>query len=106
MARGGRRVRDFYERCRWTLLTGMTPMNAPQITPAELAALAAFDTPTICNALEVVLPDSPAGGYTTRPAICGFPALKPMVGYARTARMRAKGPPTLSASEVRELRHD
>jgi regulator of RNase E activity RraA len=84
-------------------------MTVPQPTPAELAALAAlaaFDTPTICNALEVVVPESRARGYTTRPAVCGFPGLKPMVGYARTARIRAKSPPALSAAEVRSLRHD
>jgi len=81
-------------------------MTVPQPTPAELTALAAFDTPTICNALEVVLPESRAYGYTTRPAVCGFPALKPMVGYARTARVRAKSSPALSAAEVRSLRHD
>ena len=81
-------------------------MTSPQPTSAELAALAAFDTPTICNALEVVLAESRGRGYTTRPAVCGFPALKPVVGYARTARIRARSPPALSAAEARELRHD
>ncbi len=80
-------------------------MTSPQPTSAELAALAAFDTPTICNALEVVLPDFRGRGYTTRPALCGFPALKPVVGYARTARIRAKSPSPLAAAEARELRH-
>jgi regulator of RNase E activity RraA len=81
-------------------------MTSPLPTSAELAALAAFDTPTICNALEVVLPESRARGYTTRPALCGFPALKPVVGYARTARIRAKSPSPLTAAEARELRHN
>jgi regulator of RNase E activity RraA len=81
-------------------------MDAPPPTPAELAALAAFDTPTICNALEVVLPESRGRGYTTRPAVCGFPELKPVIGYARTARIRAKSPSALPAAEARELRHD
>jgi regulator of RNase E activity RraA len=81
-------------------------MNASEPTLAELTALTAFDTPTICNALEVVLPASRARGYTTRPAVCGFPALKPIVGYARTARIRAKSPPAAGAAAVRALRHD
>jgi regulator of RNase E activity RraA len=81
-------------------------MSAPGPSPAELAALSAFDTPTICNALEIVLPETRSSGYTTRPAVCGFPALKPIVGYACTARIRAKLPPAKSAAEVRELRHD
>ena len=80
------------------------PPNRP--TPEELAALAAFDTPTICNALEVLIPAAHAQGFTTRAAVCGFPALKPVVGYARTARIRAKSPPALGAAEVRALRHD
>jgi regulator of RNase E activity RraA len=74
-------------------------------TLAELNALAAFDTPTICNALEVLMPEARARGFTTRSAVCGFPALKPMVGYARTARIRARSTPALPASEVREMRH-
>ena len=77
----------------------------PPPTANELNALRAFDTPTICNALEVLIPESRAGGFTTRPAVCGFPALKPIVGYARTACIRAKFAPTLPAAEVRELRH-
>src|SRR6185369_8992595 len=70
-----------------------------------IAALAAFDTPTICNALEVVLPATRARGYTTRPAHCGFPAMRPIVGYARTARIRARAAPTLPAGKLLELRH-
>jgi regulator of RNase E activity RraA len=81
-------------------------MNASEPTPAELTALTAFDTPTICNALEVVLPESRARGFTTQAAVCGFPALKPIVGYARTARIRAKSPPAAGAVAVRDLRHD
>jgi regulator of RNase E activity RraA len=77
-----------------------------QPTPADLAALAAFDTPTICNALEILVPESRAEGYTTRPAVCGFPDLKPIVGYARTARTRARSPPASSSEAVRALRHD
>lgn len=74
--------------------------------PGALAALAAFDTPTICNALEVLLPATRAQGYTTRPAHCGFPAMRPIVGFARTARIRAKYAPPESAEKLRSLRHD
>ncbi|MEP6996015.1 MAG: RraA family protein [Betaproteobacteria bacterium] len=71
-----------------------------------IAALAAFDTPTICNALEVLLPATRARGYTTRPAHCGFPAMRPIVGFARTGRIRAKQAPQQSAEELHRLRHD
>ena len=49
-------------------------MNLP--TEGELAALVEFDTPTICNALEVVMPETRKGGYTVRPLVCGFPDLR------------------------------
>ncbi|MEO8740704.1 MAG: RraA family protein [Casimicrobiaceae bacterium] len=75
-------------------------------TLADLDALAAFDTPTICNALEIVAPERRGQGYTTHAALCGFAQMKPIVGYARTARIRAKAPPALSAPEMRNLRQE
>jgi regulator of RNase E activity RraA len=72
---------------------------------ALLAALAGFDTPTVCNALEQVLPSTQARGYTHRPLLCGFPDQAPIVGYARTATIRAKVPPAGSKAEVRALRN-
>ena len=65
-----------------------TPLNE-----AELAALRAYDTPTICNALEIVCPERRALGFTTETLICSFPALEPTVGYARTATIRAMEKP-------------
>ncbi len=78
-------------------------MTAP--TASELSALAEFDTPTICNALEVLLPAAPRVGFTVRPLVCGFPDLPPMIGYARTATLRAKAPPAGSPADVKWLRH-
>ena len=57
-------------------------------------ALMALDTPTICNALEVVDPSRRARGFNIKPLVCAQPKLAPMVGYARTARIRAQHPPT------------
>jgi regulator of RNase E activity RraA len=70
----------------------------------QLDALARFDTPTICNALELVLPATQAAGYTHRSLVCGFPDQAPVVGYARTATLRAKLPPAGARAEVRALR--
>ncbi|HSV19749.1 MAG TPA: RraA family protein [Casimicrobiaceae bacterium] len=78
-------------------------MSAP-LSAALLQRLAAFDTPTICNALEQVAPATQATGYTHRPLLCGFPTEAPMVGYARTATIRAKAPPSGTRAEVRALR--
>ena len=73
-------------------------------TPAELEALRAFDTPTICNALEVVAPQRRGYGYTLRHLHCLFPDMKPIVGYARTATMRARQPPRYGPEEYMDVR--
>lgn len=73
--------------------------------PASLLeTLARWDTPTICNALEVVAPERRLIGYTTKPLVCPFPDLPAMVGYARTATIRATSPSSLSPAEQRAQR--
>lgn len=73
--------------------------------PASLLeALARYDTPTICNALEVVAPERRLTGFTTKPLVCPFPDLPPMVGYARTATIRATSASPLSAADARAQR--
>jgi regulator of RNase E activity RraA len=80
-------------------------MSAP-VAPdtAGLEALAAFDTPTICNALELVRPERRGAGYITRPFACGFPSMKPVVAFARTARIRARLASAESADAMRRQR--
>jgi hypothetical protein len=58
-------------------------VTAP-LPASVLEALARYDTPTICNAMEIVAPERRLIGYTTKPLVCPFPDLPPMVGYART----------------------
>jgi regulator of RNase E activity RraA len=74
------------------------------LTPDDLEALRAYDTPTICNALELVVPERRARGFTTRTLICPFPDLKPIVGLARTAMVRAMEPAGLAAPAQRRAR--
>ncbi len=81
-------------------------MSAEPLSKSELEALAAFDTPTICNALELVAPQRRAMGFTSQTLICPFPELKPMVGYARTVLIRAMEPTRLSGAEQRQFRLD
>jgi regulator of RNase E activity RraA len=76
------------------------------LSTADLNALMAFDTPTICNALERLAPKTQTRGYTTQPFVCGFPQMKPVVGYARTAAIRSAQPHALSASALRDLQDD
>jgi len=64
-----------------------------EITAADLDILRQWDTPTICNALEIVIPERRGHGFTVAPFVCLDPALPPMVGFARTAKIRAAQPP-------------
>jgi regulator of RNase E activity RraA len=66
--------------------------------------LAAFDTPTICNALELVAPERRGHGYTSKPFVCAFKSLPPIVGYARTATIRAREPGSLAGPEGKAQR--
>ena len=75
-----------------------------QFDESVLDALRALDTPTVCNALEVVAPGRRGYGYTVEPLVCTRPELGSMVGYARTAVIRAMHPSDLSSNETRVLR--
>ena len=57
-----------------------------------LAPLGALETPTVCNALELVAPERQGYGFTTQPLVCARPELPPVVGVARTATIRAAHP--------------
>jgi regulator of RNase E activity RraA len=69
-----------------------------------LAQLASYDTPTICNALEIVVPERRATGFTVKPLVCPFPELPPIAGYAKTATIRSTHGNELSAGKAREQR--
>ncbi|MBX6367645.1 MAG: RraA family protein, partial [Rhodospirillales bacterium] len=58
-------------------------------TKEDLDVLAQWDTPTICNALEIVMPERRAMGFTVEPMVALDPAAPPMVGLARTGTIRA-----------------
>lgn len=57
--------------------------------PPNLAKLAEFDTPTICNAIELFNVRPPTAGYMDRRIAACFPDLPPTVGYAATATFRS-----------------
>jgi regulator of RNase E activity RraA len=62
-------------------------------TAEDLDALRAWDTPTICNGLEIVAPERRAIGFTVESMVCVDRKLPPTVGLARTGMIRAKEPP-------------
>ena len=74
-----------------------------ELTEALRAELQSMDTPTICNALEVVVPQRRGYGYTTSQLVCTRPGQKPMVGIARTATIRSAHPSDLGAQAAKDL---
>ena len=74
------------------------------LTPETLAALRDTDTPTVCNALEIAMGGRTACGFTRQPVVCADPRLPPVVGFARTAKIRAASPAELPPDKVREVR--
>jgi 4-hydroxy-4-methyl-2-oxoglutarate aldolase len=63
------------------------------ITADTLARLAKFDTPTICNVIELFDVRPRNQGYMDARIRCNFPELPPMVGFACTAAFRSDAPP-------------
>lgn len=63
-----------------------------KISADLIATLRDIDTPTICNALEVVAPSRRTVGFNRSPLACPFPEMKPAVGFARTAVIRCSAP--------------
>src|SRR5436305_174070 len=84
----------------------VTSSAAAPLPASVLDALARYDTPTICNAMEVVAPERRLIGYTTKPLVCPFPDLPPMVGYARTVTIRSVVRSVLPAAEQAKRRID
>ena len=62
-------------------------------TQADLDVLKQWDTPTICNGLEIVAPERRAIGFTVQPLVPIEPKLPPIVGLARVGMIRSKEPP-------------
>lgn len=81
----------------------MTDVTEP-LSSELLDQLRSLDTPTVCNALEVVAPERRGHGYTVHPFFAPRPELDPIVGYARTGTIRAQTAPTASADELTRTR--
>ena len=74
-----------------------------ELTPQLIADLQTIDTPTVCNALEILVPERRGYGYTTHPLVCTRPELPPMVGVARTAAIRSAHPSHLKGQAARDM---
>jgi regulator of RNase E activity RraA len=79
-------------------------MASHPFTASDLEALRAWDTPTICNALELVVPERRGHGFTIRPMVAADVTLKPICGLARTGTLRAAAPSGRPAAEDHAIR--
>lgn len=69
-------------------------MTAPTLNADQLALLRTFDTPTVCNAIELFRVRPQTAGYMDKRIRACYPQLPPMVGYASTATFRASAEPS------------
>ena len=52
-----------------------------------------YDTPTMCNAMDVILGTRSAIGFTKSSMVTAQNSTQPIVGFAKTAKIRASSPP-------------
>jgi regulator of RNase E activity RraA len=67
--------------------------SAPSVTAADLELLRKYDTPTVCNVVELFDVRPRSAGYMDARIKACFPALPPMVGFVSTATFRSAAPP-------------
>src|SRR2546423_1646674 len=65
----------------------------PAIPRDDLELLRQFDTPTVCNVIELFGVRPRTAGYMAGLIAACYPKLPPMVGYASTAPFRSAAPP-------------
>lgn len=73
------------------------------MTPELLDTLSRVDTPTVCNAIEVVQGKRGFQGFTRGTMVCTEPG-RAVVGYAATAQIAAIAPPTEATDVIRARR--
>jgi regulator of RNase E activity RraA len=68
-------------------------MSTRKIAPADLELLRRYDTPTVCNVIELFDARARHTGYMDGRIQACYPKLPPMVGFASTATFRSAAPP-------------
>ena len=77
-------------------------MAASKIKLETLQKLAKYDTPTICNVIELFDIRPRNVGYMDARIRAAFPEMPPMVGFAATASMRCAAPAKRSSYDMLE----
>jgi len=72
-------------------------MPIRQLSAADLDLLRQYDTPTICNVIELFETQPRTAGYMDGRIRACFPEMPPIAGYAATATMRCAFPKTQGA---------
>lgn len=67
-------------------------MGVAALSEKDLEMLRAYDTPTVCNAIELFDVRPRSTGFMDHRIKACFPDMPPMVGYAATATFRAAAP--------------
>ena len=62
-------------------------MNKHKKTLEVCSQLIKYDTPTVCNALELLDPNYQNSGYTKKEFFCLNKTLSPIIGFVRTAKI-------------------
>lgn len=87
----------YHHRGRGVLPTRPRSLNCtPDMKPLEIPALqrlAKFDTPTVCNVIELWDIRPRNTGFMNGSIQACYPKLPPMVGYAVTSTFRSMAPP-------------
>lgn len=69
-----------------------------------IESLAQYDTPTICNAIEVAQGGRGFSAFTRGTMVSAMNGAKAMVGYARTAKIAGQNPPDEEADVIKARR--
>jgi len=72
-------------------------VSIPQLSESDLKLLGKYDTPTICNVIEIFKIQPQTSGYMDGRIRACFPEMPPMVGYASTAIFRSAAAPRAGA---------
>lgn len=75
-------------------------MSVPQLSERHLSLLRQYDTPTICNVIELFAVRPRNKGYMDGRICACYPELPPMLGYAATATFRAACEPSDASAYV------
>ncbi len=81
-------------------------MISPEIDIDLIESLRRYDTPTMCNAIEVAQGKRGFNAFTKKAVLCSSPSAAPIVGYARTAKIAGACPPNIAAEKIRATRLD